>query len=56
MDSDGIIVDELEKSLEKYMTARADQTLKSAYSAMLYIIPVLQNPTGAILSAGKWKK
>ena len=54
MDSDGILVDELENQLKKHLPNQSEQKQrKSVYNGMLYLIPVLQNPTGINLSKGE---
>lgn len=50
VDQDGMIVDELEKMMEKYLQTPPITTDKNPFVAMLYCIPTFNNPTGSVLS------
>ena len=55
-DQDGIIVDELEKMMEKHLQTPLVPNDKSPFSAMLYCIPTFNNPTGSVLSTDRCKQ
>lgn len=55
-DQDGIIVDELEKMMEKHLQKQPLPTDKHPFAAMLYCIPTFNNPTGSVLSTERCKQ
>eukprot|EP00794_Sanderia_malayensis_P016048 gene16048-17670_t len=57
IDENGMDIDELEKLLKANLCESKQTSLpKTSYTAMLYLIPVLQNPTGVVLSKERCEK
>lgn len=55
-DSDGIIVEELEKLIMEHSDKLRPPTEKKPYSAMLYCVPTFNNPTGSFLPGERCQK